>query len=424
MNMLRTGWFEAFIPVCERTIKNMMFAQRASASRLRFVAVFAGTLAVFSAAATAHAQTTTDQLFISHYQASGGSATFRYNYSQTGTVAPTFTENEGTPNNATPFLSGSGASVTEGTSASQNQIFGVGGSGNNVIYVYDKANKTYRGSITGFGSIGNIALSNDGKYLYVADETNASLEVVDLNAIGSSRSTVSINDTIGSTPVRAARDTTTRWHDIFVDSATGNIYASGYSDTNKNIYKFTSSLLAGKTQFNTAAIGTGGITGMTIVGSDFYAVNNRGDGVNGALLKFGLNGVQDTNFNVVSKSLAFGFGLQRGPDSNLYVASLSGYSNANRALDTSNISQVIINPAKTYGGAIGSVKEVVSSTVNAPVASPNGSVDPKYFVFGTANAIAGNTIFGTTVIPESNTLLLGVCGLFGLVAVQRRRAKK
>ena len=182
-----------------------------------------------------------------------------------------------------------------------------------------------------------------------------SLEVVDLNVIGSSQSTVSINGTVGGNPVRAGRDTTNAWHDILVDAATGNIYAAGYTGGNKNIFKFTNSLLtsASKSQFNTANIATGGITGMTIVGSDFYAVNNRGNGVAGALLKFNATtGVQDSSFNVVSNSLAFGFGLQRGPDSNLYVASLNGYDNA--ANDTSNLSQVIINPSKTYGGAIGS----------------------------------------------------------------------
>ena len=139
----------------------------------RFViASCVGVFALAFAATTAHAQTI-DKLLISHYQpSSANNATFRYDYSQTGTVAPTFTENEGTPGNTTPYLTGVGAAVSEGSSASQNQIFGVGGSGNNVVYVYDKSTKAYRGSITGFGSIGNIALSNDGKYLYVADETN------------------------------------------------------------------------------------------------------------------------------------------------------------------------------------------------------------------------------------------------------------
>ncbi len=378
--------------------------------------------AVASTISVASAQTTTDEIYISHYQGNTNNSTLRYDYSQTGATAPTFTENEGTPGNTTPYLSGSGAAISEGTAASINQIFGVGGANNNVVYVYDKATKLFRGSITGFGGVGNIAISNNGKYLYVADEVNSSLDAIDLSAIGSSKSTVSITDP----GVLAGSDNTQKWHDLLVDS-TGNVFAAGYTAVNKNIFKFTTPTLTTKSQFNTTTTFTDGITGMAINNGSLYAVNNHGsqNATNGSILKYNaLTGVQDGTFSVTSPSLNFGFGIQNGPDGNLYVASLNGYTTNSAVTDTSNISRVTVSGGKSYGQAVGTVTPVIQNTgATKPLGSANGLVDPKYFVFGTANEVNVITTFGTTV-PEPGTLgLIGFAAL-SLVAVRRRRTSK
>lgn len=381
---------------------------------LSVVLGFCGAMFVV-APSVAQAQTTTDELYISHYELNqANNATLRYDYSQTGTNAPTFTENEGDGTNTTPYLSGAGVAVSEGTSASQNQIFGVGGAGNNVVLVYDKGSKKYLGSINGFSSVGNIALSNDGKSLYVADESGSALYDVDLTQLASS------NNANVSTPGLATKVTGTKWHDVTVDPFTGSVFASGYTDgANKGLYKF-SSTLTNQTTF-LAAPTTGGFTQTTIAGTlgneTLYVMNNQGQGNNalGSIIQAtGVGNATATTSSTLasSHSLAFGFGLQNGPNGNLYAASLNGFSGG-AVTDSSNISLVNTTTA--------SVTEVISGTVNKPNASANKLVDPKYFVYGTANAIKARTTFAT--VPEPGTFGLIAVGLLGMVA-RCRRARK
>ncbi len=301
-----------------------------------------------------------------------------------------------------------GQGVTEGVHGTGNTLITTQKIGNTFrLSRFDRNTGAFIGFVTSkvFSGIGNLALTNDAKTAYVPDESANTLYRVDI-ATGAILSQVSM----------------TGVHDVQI-GADGFIYASAYSG-NSGVRRYSADL---GSVSQIVAPGANSLTrpaGMVISGNTLFVAQNS-QTQNAQVYQYTINGNNTATYNtqVTSSLLSFSFGMEKGPDGNLYVAvpgSYTGQGGPNQIvkLDISNgFSQA--NTAATtailYPG---------TGTSTTYTSTATNTIWPKYIKFSSNFAQANDP--GFIVVPESGSialLLIGSVPIVGLVALRRKRSK-
>ena len=304
-----------------------------------------------------------------------------------------------------------GQGVTEGVHGTGNTLITSQHVGNTwYISRFDRFTGAFINHVSAqtFGGIGNIALTNDAKTVYVPDESGNKLYRIDV-ATGTVLSSVTMAGV----------------HDIQI-GADGFIYAAAYS-RNSGVIRFSADLSTSTTivaPATTSELASPGPTtlyrpaGMVVTGSTLY-INQNILGTGASVFKYDLNGGSPATFNakVSSPLLAFTFGMEQGPDGNLYIAVPGTYPGANGSdliakVTVANIfSNSTVSTALTYPGTVNSTTYTSDDT---------NIIQPKYIKFSQNFAQANDP----GVAPEPGSIALFLTAglpLAGLVARRRRK---
>ena len=254
-----------------------------------------------------------------------------------------------------------------------------------------------------FGGIGNLALTNDAKTAYVPDEAGDRLWRIDI-ATGVVLSSVAM----------------TGVHDVQI-GADGFIYATAYRGSS-GVRRYSADL---SSFAQIVADGDNGLNrpaGVVISGNTLYVAQNS-QTINAKVYQYTLNGSSAATYNtqVTSSLLSFSFGMEMGPDGNLYVAvpgTFTGQGGPNQIVElnlSNGFSQAntAVTSALTFNGTDS------SSTYKGAQTSV---IWPKYIKFSSNFAQANDP--GYTA-PEPGSIALFLTAglpLAGVVVRRRRRA--
>jgi hypothetical protein len=382
--------------------------------------LFAG---LFSLSATARAGDFTGFLYVSDYKAATLDR-YRYNYHQaTNTIDNiiAFGTNGNTSNAV--FITGN---IKEGLQGTLNDIIVVN-SGGATLTRYDLNGNSINtinvqnanGSVHTLRGIGNVLITQDGKYLYAPEETGSLIDKIDL-----------------ATGKIVAFASFTGAHDLAISPDGSTIYAAAYNNSaadSKGVYAYSSDLNPATRKqviaFNDN--GLNGPSGMSVasdgslyIQQNVHTSGGVGGGPDGIYhYKITGSGVNVTaNFDApsslkTSANLHFTFGNNIGPDGNVYIAALGGasgrsgnssYTDGVYKFDTS-----ITNPTST------AVSLFIAGGINTGLpAGPSGLESPKYLQFG-FNFVPA---YDAGVVPEPSGILAGL-GLLGMIGGGRLRAR-
>ncbi len=311
------------------------------------------------------------------------------------------------PNNVDPFIAAS-YHVTEGVHGTNNTLLvttNVSGVGprlarfrrDNGAFISYVGTKTYSG-------IGGIAITSDANHVYIPDEAGNTLYRI--NTIDGS-----IASSVGLTGI----------HDVVVSPdgsyilAAGYAHASGYTvgGTAYSVLKFNADLTneTGFIKLNDAATGNlTNPTGMAFAadGSLFVGNNKRSSTVDSSIFHFNSNG---TYINKVTDHKLDGiFGVDYGPDGNIYASGLASAYGAPTSFDC----VVKYNLAYKTGNTL----DIYNSNAVSAYLLGNQAVS-KYLKFDTNFAPANDP-----ATPEPGTLgLLSALAVSGAgFRLRRKRA--
>jgi hypothetical protein len=259
-----------------------------------------------------------------------------------------------------------------------------------------------------FQGIGNIALTNDAKTVYVPDEAGNRLYAINV-ATGAVINSVAMSGV----------------HDVQI-GPDGFIYAAAYG-ANSGVRRYSADLTSFSQIIAPSASPGNANTlyrpaGMVISGNTLYVAQNI-LGTGSSVFKYQLNGSSAATFDskVSSSLLTFTFGMEEGPDGDLYIAvpgTFGGQSGQNRIVKVdlaSNFSQSAVTAALTYPGTNPSSTYINDDT---------NVIWPKYIKFSTNFAQAndpGNPLAAPE--PGSLALLLPLMGVVKMV-LKRRKSQK
>ncbi|MBC7805152.1 MAG: hypothetical protein H7145_03275 [Akkermansiaceae bacterium] len=296
--------------------------------------------------------------------------------------------------------------VTEGVHGTGNTLITSQKIGNDFrISRFDRATGAFISFVSPqvFAGIGNLALTNDATTTYVPDESGNRLYRVDV-ATGNILSSAAM----------------TGVHDVQI-GADGFIYATAYSG-NSGVRRYTADL---SSFAQIVAPGNNGLTrpaGVVVSGNTLYVAQNS-QTVNAKVYKYTINGNNTATYDtqVTSSLLSFSFGMEQGPDNNLYVAipgTFTGQGGPNQIakLDLTNgFSQAntVVTTAILYPG-------VNSSPTYTSTAS--NVIWPKYIKFS-SNFAQANDPGVAIVVPETGSIVLLLTGGLPLVGMVLRRRK-
>jgi hypothetical protein len=377
-------------------------------------------LTIFSMTPGAKAEVLTGLVYVSDY---GSSLLDRYQYSYNETTGAIAFTPDGIGNNTTnaTFLGSAGDPVKEGVIGTRNDLIVVGGSHSSSTTVISRyaLDGTLIGTIpvnfsaynSGNVGIGNIAVTNDGRYLYAPLSSANAIVKIDLTD----------GDIVASYSFPQA-------HDVLIDPTTGDIYAANYSDGSASIILLDSNLNLLQNVVTSASSGFSSFrpSGLSF-GPDgsLYVENNLKDGPD-SVLHYTISGMPgsetatlDTAGSYIGSStnnqLEFTFGNNIGPDGNLYIAALGGGATS----DTFNSPSGYVNGVYQFNTATGDVSEVIDGYTNK--SGPDGLgglVAPKYLEFDVDFIPADDA--GYTAAPEPATWLLTAAALAAPFLINRR----
>lgn len=254
-----------------------------------------------------------------------------------------------------------------------------------------------------FKGIGNIALTNDAKTVYVPDEADSTLYRVD----------VATGNVLAAVPMNGV-------HDVQI-GADGFIYATAYNG-NSGVRRYSADLSAFDQIVLPGANGLNRPAGVVVSGNTLYVAQNS-QTQNASIYQYTLNGSNAATYQtqLTSSLLSFSFGMELGPDNNLYVAvpgTYTGQGGPNRIVQidlTNGFSSS--SPASTailYSGTNPSTTYTSTST---------NVIWPKYIKFSSNFATANDPGVAATA-PEPGTfalLTLGTLAGAGSLIVRRKR---
>jgi hypothetical protein len=286
--------------------------------------------------------------------------------------------------------------------------------------IADIAVTGFPAGITGFGSIGNVAITTNGQYMYAPDESKGYIYEINL-------STGKIVNYVQMTNV----------HDIAIDS-NGTIYAGAYqSSQGINIYTpnltFVKQLVTTGTLSNSTGItlqtnSSGQTTGLYVMshptaGSGSTTTAQGPDKVYNFAISGALGTTSETATLVSPTpsylSLKFSFGDAVGPDGNLYSAELgaNGYGNTNYTggiyeYNTTTDAVTLAVQGYTEG----------TDSLGSGATGENGGLNiPKYLEFSTSFITAPDA--GLVPEPGNMAMLAGIVLSGTGFLVRRKRTK-
>lgn len=361
---------------------------------------------------SAHADTVTGYLYVSDY---GAQQLDRFSYSfDTVSHAISNWQPAGQTSGSAVFITDSGGGgVKEGLQGTANDIIVVATGG----YSLDRyrLDGTYYGTINitdsggsphTLSSVGNVAITKDGRYMYAPESGAGVIDKIDM-ATGKIVANISFAGA----------------HDVLI-LPDGSLLAGAWTgaDTgSQGIWHITSDL-SSKTQVIAAGDnGLGNPTGLSLSGNNLYIQSITGPGPTSASTVFKYT-LDPTTYaatfaaKTTSSLLQFDFGTDIGPDGNLYISGLgggqshadfgapNGYTNGVYEFNTSNSTVSL-----TEGGYV----------VGTGAAS-DGFYSPKYLQFG-YNFISADDPGGPTPEPGSVALFGGLIASSAAVMLKRRR---
>ena len=349
---------------------------------------------------------------------------YQYTYDQTTNSITSFTPYGygGNTSNAL-FLGSSSDPVKEGVIGTASDLIVVGGSHSSATTVISRYTldgnligtipvdfRYYTGGTVG---IGNIAVTNDGRYMYAP--------------LSSANAIVKVDLTDGAIVASYAF---TAAHDVLIDQATGDVYAANYTGASASIILLDSNL--NKLQ-NVVTSATSGFSSFRPTGLSFapdgslYVENNVKDGPDSVLhytlsgspgsIAAALDSAGSYIGSATNKALEFTFGNNLGPDGNLYIAALGGGTTS----DTFSSPTGYVNGVYEFNTISDAVTLAIDGYTNKT--GPDGLgglIGPKYLEFD-SDFIPGADAGYSMVAPEPGTLFLTAGALAGLVAAARRR---
>ena len=256
-----------------------------------------------------------------------------------------------------------------------------------------------------FGGIGNLALTNDATTVYVPDESGNTLYRID----------VATGNVLSSTAMTGV-------HDVQI-GADGFIYATAYKGGN-GVRRYKADLSSYDQIVAPGANGLDRPAGVVVSGNNLFVAQNSQTQPS-SVYRYTLNGGNAATYQtqVTSSLLSFSFGMEMGPDNNLYIAvpgSFIGAGGPNQVvkIDLTNgfSSSSPASVAIAYPGTTNSTTYTSAST---------NIIWPKYIKFSSNFAPANDPgALNITAAPEPGSVsLLGVgfVGMVGMIA--RRKAK-
>ena len=326
---------------------------------------------------------------------------------------------------------GAGGSTTSALFINSNIKEGLQGTANDIIVVNSGGNSLSRYTLAGalignipilnadnsahtLNSVGNVAITSDGKFMYAPESGAGKIDKIDL-----------------ATGKIVAQVAFAGAHDVFI-RPDGTLYAAAYTNSNvgsAGIWKFDANL-GSKSQLITS--GDNGLsrpTGMSLsstgtlyIQSNVFPTNSLASGAN-TVFEYAIDpGTGAATFSAKTQSpkLQFDFGTDLGPDGNLYIAALGSgqthatfgalpnYTNGVYAFDTT---------ARTTSLAI------AGYNVGGTGTPSYGFDSPKYLQFGT-NFITAQDAGYQSETPEPGSLALLVVLLSGGAGLSARRRRR
>lgn len=382
-------------------------------SFLRTVIVSGLCVGLVSLLTPAHADTETGYLYVSDY---GAQALDRFIYSYdttTNTISNWLPA--GSTDGSAVFIN---ANVKEGLQGTRNDIIVVGTGGNSLeryslagvdigtINILNPDNTSHS-----LNSVGNVAITKDGKYMYAPESSGNVIDKIDL-ATGKIVANISFNGA----------------HDVLI-LPDGSILAAGYTGSEAGIYHIPADL-SSKTLY--IANGDNGLsrpTGMSLSSTGTLYIQSNvfptGDVTSGAntVYKYSVDTGSSSytptfSSKTTSDSLQFDFGTDLGPDGNLYIAALGGgETHATFGSLTS-----YTNGVYQFDSSTSAVSLAVGGYNPGSGTPADGFESPKYLQFG-FNFITADDPGAPASTPEPGTVALfsGLLTAGSAVMLKRRR---
>ena len=276
-----------------------------------------------------------------------------------------------------PYIAG----ITEGVDGTANTIIGTGFNSTKISR-YLRTDGTYVNDLaTGFSGLGNIQISPSAQYLYAPDEGASTLYQI----------RVADGAILNSVPLNGA-------HDVQISPDGAFVYASGYTGST-GIVKYNADL-SGGTSF--IANGDNGLTRPTGMAFDatgnLWVAQNTTGGL-GFVSEYDSAG----NFikSISSPILTFSFGIDFGPDGNLYAASLGSYVQNN------------------YTNCIAKI-DVTTDAVTPFIVAPSGINGPKYLRFDRNFSPNPDP---SPLVPEPGAVAFGIIAAGSVLGMAIRKRK-
>lgn len=298
-----------------------------------------------------------------------------------------------------------GAGVTEGVHGTGNTLITSQHLGNTWnVSRFDRNTGAFISHVTSqtFGGIGNLALTNDAKFVYVPDEANNTLYRIDV-ATGAVLSSVAM----------------TGVHDVQI-GADGFIYATAYSG-NSGVRRYTADL---GSFAQIVAPGANGLTrpaGVVVSGSNLYVALNSTTQPS-KIYRYVLDGNNAAAFDttVTSSLLSFSFGMEKAADGNLYIAVPGSFIGAG---GPNQIVKVDLTGTGTFSASSATVALTYPGTTDSTTytSAATNIIWPKYIKFSTNFAQANDP--GIAPEPGSIALFLTAGLPIAGIVVRRRRRK-
>ncbi len=369
---------------------------------------------LFSLPFVAHATDFTGFLYVSDYKAANLD---RYRYDFTGGVISNIKPaGFGGNTNSAIFITGG---IKEGVQGTRNDLIIVN-SGGSTLSRYDlngnligtiavKNNDPTHTSHT-LSSIGNVVVTQNGKYMYAPESGTGIIDKIDL----------STGIIVNNIAFKGA-------HDLAI-AADGTIYAASYSGSDVNsagVWSLPSDLSAKHQMITSATMSSPSGMSISTVDGSLYVQQNAGAGPDG-VYHFTISGTgtaTTATFKPLtsltsSSSLHFTFGNNIGPDGNLYIAALGGASG--RAGNGGYTDGVYKFDTTSLG-----VSRVIDGGIDTGFpGGPSGLQSPKYLQFGYNFVPADDP--GAPGVPEPSGVLagLGFLGMVGGGILRTRRRRR